>query len=129
MTARAAPKPSHDGPEALPADLGIRTPALALARERQHLVVKGARLQPDGGDAEALGLLQDPERRGGGRDDGDGRLPGAGQGREGLDGRDLGGPAAPGGQGGDGDGRGGRVDGRRGDVVVEVPGEDWVRGV
>lgn len=110
----AAAKTGHDGLEARLAFL-----SLALAGEGEDLVVKGAGLQPHGGDTEVLGLLEDLAGDGGRGDDGDGRVPGVGQGGEGGHGGDL--LVAERGHG-DGGRRG--VDGDGGDVVVEIPGED-----
>lgn len=125
---RPAPEARDHGAEPGPVDLGVGVVALAAARERQHLVVKGARLQPDGGDAEGAGLLEDAARHGGRRDDADGGAAGVGEVAEGGERGDDGGGAVGGGVAGDGDGRGGGVDGDGGDGVVEVPGEDSLLG-
>ena len=52
-----------------------------LARVVEHGIVKGARLQPDGGHAGRVGVLEHLARHGGRRDDGQRRLRGRGQGR------------------------------------------------
>lgn len=110
-----APALASDGAAAKACDDGLE--AALAARVLEHGVVKGARLQPDGRDAELLRLVENLEGGGGRGDDGDGGLLGVGQGGEvGDRGVVLAGGV---------DGVGGRVDGRRGDVVVEVPGEDW----
>lgn len=109
-----APALAADGAAAETGDDGLE--AALAARVLEDGVVEGAGLQPDGGDPELLGLAQDLEGGGGRGDDGDGGLPGIGQGGEVGDGRVVLAESA--------DGAGRWVDGRRGDVVAEVPGED-----
>ena len=58
---RSLPIHKHTPPRltlaTLPGDDSIKV--ALLTRELEHGIVKGARLQPHGGDSDALGLLQD----------------------------------------------------------------------
>lgn len=122
MRPRPTPIPRDHSTKARPVGLGLCVLALAPPREREHLVVEGARLQPDGGDAEGAGLLEHAAGDGGRGDDAHGGVARVGQ-------------VAQAGDGGDvlvwlvawdGDVWGGGVDGDGWDVVGEVPGEDPV---
>jgi hypothetical protein len=97
-----------------PADGGLEL----LPRVRHDLVIVAARLQPDGGHAGLARLAQHLERRRGRRDDGERRLARGLERRGARDRRVRGGAH--------GDGGRARVDGRRGQGVREVPGEDFV---
>lgn len=85
--------------------------------QSQDGLVKGAGLQPDGGDAEATGLAQKAERGSGRRDDRHGRLAGIRQSCEVGQGRIV--------TAGDGDVGSCGVDGRGRQAVGRVPGKDW----